>query len=94
MIVTQVWTGSIIVGSLAGLVTFILGGVIRPSENEEPMPIVIKRPVSSINTAATGLLSPIPCETAVTNVSIPPVAFMTSAKPDAAIMIRPIMAII
>lgn len=56
--------------------------------------MVISNPTSNINRAARARLSPmIPAELS-TNVWIEPVARITSAKPAAAIMMKPIIAII
>ncbi len=62
-------------------------------EKEEPMPMVMIRPTTSINKAASPRLSPMAPSMALTKVSTLPVALMTAAKPEAVIMMKPIMAI-
>ena len=56
--------------------------------------MVTSRPTSSISSAPSALLLPIQAAEASTSACTSPVAFMTSAKPCAAIMMKPIMAII
>ena len=63
-------------------------------ENEEPIPIVTNKPTNNIAKAAIPLLPANKPAVACTNGSIAPVAFITSAKPCAAIIIKPIIAII
>ena len=62
-------------------------------EKDEPIPIVTNKPITNINKAANDLFSPIPEDKASTNVSTLPVAFITAANPAAAIIIKPIIAI-
>ena len=50
--------------------------------NDEPIPIVMKSPIKSINPAATTLFV-INGKIALTKVSIPPVALSTAANPAA-----------
>ncbi|MDT4832381.1 hypothetical protein FQZ97_659360 [compost metagenome] len=63
-------------------------------EKDEPMPMVTSRPTSSISSAPSALLWPIQPAEASTRVATWPVSRITSAKPEAAIMMKPIMAII
>ncbi|MNN41772.1 hypothetical protein D3C81_1559120 [compost metagenome] len=56
--------------------------------------MVTNSPTNSINNAPTPLLWSIQAAEASTRLRTSPVAFITSAKPDAAIMMKPIMAII
>ena len=68
--------------------------IIGSVENELPIPIVINNPTISIANAAIVLLPANIVALACTKGSICPVAFITSAKPCAAIMINPTIAII
>ena len=63
-------------------------------ENDEPMPMVTNNPTSSINNAPTPRLWPMNAAEACTSEFTSPVALSTSAKPEDAIMMKPIIAII
>lgn len=71
-----------------------IAAMIGTVENDEPMPMVTSRPTSSISMAPTALLLPIQATEASTRLCTSPVAFITSAKPAAAIMMKPMVAII
>gem|GEM_PF-5175477 len=71
-----------------------IAAMIGTVENDEPMPMVTSRPTNNISSAPTALLLPINCAEASTSVFTWPVSRMTSAKPEAAIMMKPIIAII
>ena len=62
-------------------------------EKDEPIPMVIKNPTINIKNAANPLESPTTSTADDIKVSMPPVLFITSAKPEAAIMMKPIIAI-
>ncbi|MNN53242.1 hypothetical protein D3C81_1679850 [compost metagenome] len=63
-------------------------------ENDEPMPMVTSNPTNSISKAPMPLLWSIHCAEVSTRPLTSPVALSTSANPEAAIMMKPIMAII
>lgn len=63
-------------------------------ENDEPIPMVTINPTNSISNAPMALLWSIHAAALSTSVRTCPVALSTSAKPEAAIMMKPIIAII
>src|SRR5699024_4602010 len=71
-----------------------IAAIMGTVEKEEPIPNVTSNPTSNIKKAPNALLLPISSAAAYTKVCTSPVVRMTSANPEAVIIIKPIMAII
>ena len=67
--------------------------IIGTVEKEEPIPMVISKPTSNIKNAASPLLWMTPVLNTSTNSFTPLVLLITLAKPEAAIITKPIIAI-
>ena len=63
-------------------------------ENEDPIPMVINNPITNIMIAAIALLPSSATDVDETKSEMLPVVFITSANPDAVIIMKPIIAII
>ena len=63
-------------------------------ENEDPIPMVINNPITNIIIAAIALLPSSAPDVDETKSVMLPVVFITSANPDAVIIMKPIIAII